>query len=95
MAELSTPSPTKRASANTNSTSQRAVRKREPLSVDALANITGVLINEAINGGFSVRVGKTKAGGLLLAIDALTVDDAGVVVPIAPATDAQRENVAA
>lgn len=81
MAELLTPSPTKRESANTSSGSQRAVRKREPLSVDALANITGVLINEAINGGFSVRVGTTKAGGLLLAIDALTVDDAGVVVP--------------
>jgi hypothetical protein len=45
-----------------------------------------VLINEALNGGFSVRVGKTKAGGLLLAIDSLTVDDAGVVVPL-PAVD--------
>ena len=85
MAENLTLSPTKQESDNTSKDVPRAGKKRVPINVEALAGITSALINEAINGGFSVRVGKTKDGGLLLALDALTTDDNGVVVPkVAP-----------
>lgn len=78
MQEVSTHSP-KRASANTK-TERSAKRKRVPINAEMLAGMTGVLINECLNAGLPVRTGKGKAGGLLLALDALTLDDQGLVI---------------
>lgn len=75
MQEVSKHSP-KRASANTRTVK----RKREPIDAEMLAGMTGVLINEALAAGLPVRTGKGKAGGLLLALDALTLDDQGLVI---------------
>lgn len=77
MQAVSTHSP-KRASANTKTGS--AKRKRVPINAEMLAGMTGVLINEALAAGLPVRTGKGKAGGLLLALDALTLNEEGLVV---------------
>lgn len=78
----STNSP-KRASANTRTAdgrAKRSARKRVPIDAEMLAGMTGVLINEALAAGLPVRTGKGRTGGLLLALDALTLDDAGLVI---------------
>lgn len=74
---------TKGANANITAASKRA--KREPVNVDMLAMMLRTVINECNDAKLPVRIGVSKSGGLLLAVDSLTLRGGQIIVKPADA----------